>query len=115
MKYRPRALFAEKDCKDAANTRKSKKNFNSPSSEITGRNSPTSDSHRQINNSKSSFKSGLNHHQFNNSNPSFVNRMGTKNPDQVEYDEPAVELADFNNKNRDCIYNEFTFEVNDIF
>ena len=119
MKYRPRALFAEKDCRDASG-RKGKKSF---ISEITGRNSPPAiDSpglQRPVSPAipKGGFKmpGQLSHHQFNGSHPSFVNRIGTKSgtPDfsnEIAYDEPAVELPNFNNKNRDCIYNEFTFE-----
>lgn len=113
MKYRPRALFAEKDCRDASG-RKGKKSF---ISEITGRNSPPAiDSpvlQRPVS-PKSGFK-GLTHHQFNSSHPSFVNRIGSKGGatdfgNEIAYDEPAVELPNFNNKNRDCVYNEFTFE-----
>lgn len=123
MKYRPRALFAEKDCRDASG-RKGKKSF---ISEITGRNSPPAidtplDMQRPVS-PKDGFKKpgggGLSHHQFNGSHPSFVNRIGSKGgggappvdfSNELAYDEPAVELPNFNNKNRDCIYNEFTFE-----
>lgn len=111
MKHRPRALFAEKDCKDAG-TRKGKKSF---ISEITGRNSPTSNDilpPSQPMNHRNNFKSGLSH-QFNASHPGPVNRIGSK--DMVDdhhghFDEPAVELPNLNSKHRDCVYNEFTFE-----
>lgn len=114
MKYRPRALFAEKDCKEVGGMKKTKKNF---VSKITGRNSPPSiDDHQsptptKQSNGKGSFKSGLNH-QFNSSHPNLVNRIGTKTDLSTNepYDEPAIELPDFNNKQRDCVYNEFTFE-----
>ena len=112
MKHRPRALFAEKDCKDASgSTRKGKKSF---ISEITGRNSPTSNDISPIPVSKNNFKSGLNQHQYNDSQPNLFNRIGSKT-DLIDdhhghYDEPAIELPNLNNKHRDCVYNEFTFE-----